>query len=322
MHRTISCLVFLLSISLGFAAEVVEITDQNWQSICPMGKEADWIYGDYVLRNDKLVAVVAKPIQTRNANMTVRNVGGSIIDLTFRHRSNDQLSCFYPGAATQPIRYLNWNAEGDTASVTVSSDFRAEQPDMEVTYELKDGNKFIKVTTVYSNRHDREVRFSVTDSIRADRGFDHDLKPELYVCHDYWWKQAYGIYPTGHELQAVSDTLDKGRPIFSYRGESGSKVTLQPGETYKFERLLIPGEHGMAVVATAKQQAGETLLDLAVVVTDANGFVPAASVTVSQDGKEIGRALTPDAGPLLLKLPTGEYSVEVAGQGRGADYRR
>ena len=133
-------LVFVAITTTSLAGEVAEITEQNWRSTAPRGKEADWIYGDYVLRNDKIVAVVAKPVQTRNANMTVRNVAGAIIDLTFRYRQADQLSCFYPGAQSIPIRYLDWSIDGDTASITVGSDFREDKPAMDVTYELKDGD--------------------------------------------------------------------------------------------------------------------------------------------------------------------------------------
>ncbi|MGB1708939.1 MAG: hypothetical protein ACPHF4_13995, partial [Rubripirellula sp.] len=34
------------------------------------GKEIDWIDGDYVLRNDQVVAVIARPGAGRHANMT------------------------------------------------------------------------------------------------------------------------------------------------------------------------------------------------------------------------------------------------------------
>ena len=72
---SVSTCVFLTLWSLPcFAAEVIEITADNWKSICPTGKEVDWNFGDFVLRNDKIVAVIAKPVQTRNANMTVRKV--------------------------------------------------------------------------------------------------------------------------------------------------------------------------------------------------------------------------------------------------------
>ena len=79
------------------AADLVQLNAENWDEFAPQGKEVDCIYGDYVLRNDVIVAVIGEPKEGRNANMTVRNVGGAVIDLTRRDHSNDQLSAFYPG---------------------------------------------------------------------------------------------------------------------------------------------------------------------------------------------------------------------------------
>ena len=80
------------------AAELARLTADNWDTYAPAGKEVDAIYGDFVLRNEHVVVVVANPIEGRAANMTVRQVGGAIIDLTERNAPNDQLSAFYPGA--------------------------------------------------------------------------------------------------------------------------------------------------------------------------------------------------------------------------------
>src|SRR5688572_17211923 len=81
------------------AADLAVLSESTWDEFAPQGKEVDAIYGDFVLRNDQIVAVIAQPLATRNANMTVRNVGGAIIDLTSRARPNDQLSAYYPGAS-------------------------------------------------------------------------------------------------------------------------------------------------------------------------------------------------------------------------------
>src|ERR1700685_4006932 len=78
------------------AADLVVLTPQTWDEFAPAGKEVDCIYGDLVLRNDRLVAVIANPVATRNANMTVKNVGGCIIDLSVAAPQNDQLGAFYP----------------------------------------------------------------------------------------------------------------------------------------------------------------------------------------------------------------------------------
>lgn len=60
------------------AAEIVTITPAvvaaSGASGPPSGKEADWILGDHLMRNDRIVAVIAAPGPTRHANMTVKNV--------------------------------------------------------------------------------------------------------------------------------------------------------------------------------------------------------------------------------------------------------
>ncbi len=101
-------------------AEVVTIAVDNHTEVAPTGKEADWIYGDHVLRNEQLVAVVGRPVATRNANMTVRGVGGCLIDLTSRGRPNDQLSCYYPAAGQAAFRSATAAAtDAETGGLTL-----------------------------------------------------------------------------------------------------------------------------------------------------------------------------------------------------------
>ena len=95
--RIAPLLSLLLTTTPLVGAELTTLSASNYQTQAPKGKEVDAIYGDYVLRNDWLVAVVAAPGEERDANLTVRNVGGSIIDLTARDQQSDQLSAFYPG---------------------------------------------------------------------------------------------------------------------------------------------------------------------------------------------------------------------------------
>src|SRR6516165_3009030 len=87
------------------AADLVALSPQTWDRYIPEGKEVDGIYGDFAMTNDQLAAVIAHPRRGRNANMTVREVGGCLIDLTRRDRPNDQLSAFYPGASLRDLRF-------------------------------------------------------------------------------------------------------------------------------------------------------------------------------------------------------------------------
>ena len=75
-------------------AELVTLTPENWDRYVPQGKEVDAIYGDYVLRNDRIVAVIGRPGVERHANLTVKSVGGALLDLTSVAQQNDQLSAW------------------------------------------------------------------------------------------------------------------------------------------------------------------------------------------------------------------------------------
>lgn len=100
------------------AVEIGLLSESNWEQLVPQGKEVDAIYGDFVLRNKHLTAVIAAPLATRNANMTVKEVGGCLIDLTARPNESDQLSAFFPGARRfayrSAVRSSGWRC-GTTA---------------------------------------------------------------------------------------------------------------------------------------------------------------------------------------------------------------
>ena len=65
---TVAFAVMLPLASSAVAVTVQEITEKNRPSI--QGKEVDWIDGDYILMNDQIVVVIARPGKTRDANMT------------------------------------------------------------------------------------------------------------------------------------------------------------------------------------------------------------------------------------------------------------
>lgn len=93
-------ILLTLSAPLCSAAEILVIEAKSKPEIS--GKEVDWIFGDFLMKNDEISLTIAAPLATRDANMTIRNIGGSILDLTLNHPSNDQLSAYTPTAG----RYL------------------------------------------------------------------------------------------------------------------------------------------------------------------------------------------------------------------------
>src|SRR4051794_34909493 len=89
--------LFFLGAGPADAVELTLLSKDNWTRLSPKGKEADAIFGDFVLRSDRATLVVAFPRQRRNASFATRDVGGSIIDFEAVEAPSDQLAAFYPG---------------------------------------------------------------------------------------------------------------------------------------------------------------------------------------------------------------------------------
>ena len=194
---------FTLSLLLGDAAimlraaEVMEILPETKQPIS--GKEADWIDGDYVLQNDHLIAVIARPGALRDANMTVRGVGACLIDLTRREELSDQLSCYYPGAG----RYLFHDASTVEHGVDESGEaywkcqssasVAGDGSVAELEYRLGDSDHGVKVSLTIKESKKEKVK--PIDGVRADRTFVFKSIDKLGVayCEDLHFRQTYGF---------------------------------------------------------------------------------------------------------------------------------
>ena len=44
------------------ATDVIQLAEKSWDEAVPQGKEVDCIYGDWVLRNKHIVAVIAEAL--------------------------------------------------------------------------------------------------------------------------------------------------------------------------------------------------------------------------------------------------------------------
>ena len=259
----------------GLGSDTTEcaiLNAENWDEYVPSGKEVDAIYGDIVLRNEHIVAIIANPIRTRNANMTVRNIGGCVIDLTSRKTPNDQLSCFYPGGDRVVYRSgsegvnvfevgVGVGGSADEKAVGISElpckagslhlqiegrTIKGNLP-ATVTYQLNAGDRFLRIKSTIRNTSEEKVEFELVDMIRADgtfanRMFDDD---RMIGYYDQWFRQAYGIL-TPFDLQATiknkSRTKTDRKQIWAYKeGESTSK-TIESGESESWERMLFPAK--------------------------------------------------------------------------------
>jgi hypothetical protein len=308
-------------------AERTILSPQTWDEYAPQGKEVDCIDGDIVLRNDHLIAVIANPIAGRNANMTVRNVHGAVIDLTERTAPNDQLSAFYPGAATYALREHASSAGIDysqterraVVSYECSAPATDGMPEVHVQYQLRDGEPFLAVTTTYTNRHPQPIDVEPLDSIRADRGFrfGRDNQQRLFWAYDDWWSQAYGVLLDDHDIGFVADSLEKNRPVLNYAQNGSTKYTLASGQSHAVRVRLIPARNLLRLLGTVGQLRGDRVHPCELRVADYSGPVRDARVTVDlPSGQNYGEGTTDASGSIQFGIPEGDFRISFSAIGR------
>jgi hypothetical protein len=326
---------FPLSVCLGLlylgsakAAELAVLTNANWDHLAPAGKEADCILGDFAFRSDRIQAVVAQPLPTRNANMTVKQVGGAVIDLTLTENPNDQLSAYYPGMrrhvftqaeikqASGKKVVLVCTAPAQTAKAEPKTD---AQPEVRLEYELEDGQPYLLVRSVFKNTFDQPLELALEDDVRAD-DFDRKVKPGLtdfFWVHDHYFEQAYGVLADKHGLKTRSD---KRNSVIQYLPEKSEMptVTLAPGQTYELVRRLIPGPHLLAVKGEALRLQGKTAVHCGWNLVDpAFKAVVGVDFTLKQGEEMYGTARSDARGWVRADLPPEKFTLTIKTPGRG-----
>ncbi len=306
-----------------WSAEWARLQEDNWEQWVPAGKEVDCIYGDLVLRNDSIIAVIAQPLASRNANMTVRNVGGTVIDLTERAAPNDQLSAFYPGAGEYPLIAGGAQAEvspsGREVLYRCSSLETADQPRLDVLYRLVDGEPWLHVESTYTNPHAEAINITLQDAIRADRSFAFTLVPEanLFIAEDEWWHQTYAVVGTGRQPVAQGESLEQGRPLLAWQQDDSAELRLEPGEAYTLVRDVIPAAHTLQLQGKLRRREGQQLHAVEVSVRDSAGPIDNwLRVKLFEADRPLGQGRTDTAGLLRFSVPSGTYRLEISGLGR------
>ena len=319
----------------GKAVELVSLTEENWIEFAPQGKEVDCIYGDYVLRNEHIVTVIADPLPTRNANMTVQNVGGMIIDLTSRDEPNDQLSAFFAGGSrvsfgkVDTVEVRSWSDReaagelgigrlrlpkprtGENVSIKFAAGTGVKST---VKYTLSDSDPFIVVETTYNNESDAKVTIPLNDLVRADRSFAFgaDEDTHLFWAHDQWFRQGYGVVAEDYQVKEVAG---RARSV-EYWKDGKKTIVLAPKEKYTLKRKVFPAADRLQLRAVANKLSGIHAEQVEVEVTDPTGPVAHARITITDGQKIYGSARTSTDGKLAFALPAGKYSITVKTLGR------
>jgi hypothetical protein len=304
------------------SAEIVQLNEQTWEQYAPGGKEVDAIYGDYVMRNDRIVAVIANPVAERHANMTVRDVGGCLIDMTRRDAQSDQLSAYYFGAGKYQFR---------SASITRDQRGRPQllctsMPDRrglvcQVAYTIADGWDWLEVEVKLINGVMETVRIAeLIDFIRADRTFlsgRHDGGALVWL-HDKWFGQAYGVLTDGSDLSVDIDNGDRRKRTYkvTYAVASGDSLVLSQGDVFTSKVRILCAPHVLGLLAAANAASGKSQFPVRFQVVEPDRGVNDADVKIMQESRLYGTGRTGKDGLIQFALEKGWYAVTIAALGR------
>jgi hypothetical protein len=295
------------------AAELALLSKQNWTKLAPKGKEADAIFGDFVMRNDRVTVVVGFPGDRRNATFATTGVGGAIIDLELRDAPSDQLTAFYPGGGGLTFEFAGAAAgkaaprgapgalaavrRGDVRGVSVSLAFvaRPDQhgPEVELVYTLTDGDPFVDVATTYKDLDDQPLDVEPIDRVRVDTNRDLaaiDRSPDgptgLFWAYDRWFGQAYGIVADTPTWTA-RETTWRAPTVLSYGVHVGEKRSVTKGLPLRLRRRLIVGRDLLAVRATANLLAEVAQRPVRLTVSDGLSAAGGAAAKKPVEGADV-----------------------------------
>ncbi len=352
-------MTFLLAlanlVSQAEAADIVKIGPEHASSL-PRGKEVDAIFGDYLVRNDKVAATIGGVSAIRDANVNTQAVQGAVLDLVRLDLSggnNDLLDAYYPHGhyldAPAPTLVEILRERGKEATIrftrAASSAMQGDKVDVQTDYTLRDGEPFLRIVTTYRNHGTKAADAAIYDKIRADKPFVIPPAGDTgFLIYDEPWNgAAYGVVRAG------------GAPIRSYANPAAKTYFLEGGNRLDFpdlltkakdtpeigkflpipspipaggevvvERFLVPGRHVADIQAVVAGLLGQQVSKVSLrVVDDRGGPVRGVTVRVGH-GKDIqseGRT-DPDGRLDLVLGKPGDYDLVATRRGRADVHAR
>jgi hypothetical protein len=301
------------------AGDAFRLDKDSWKHV-PGGKEVDAIHGDVVLKNDLVVAVVADAVPGRNANLSIKAVQGAVIDFALLESNNDQLSAFLPHGdrnSTEPqaasIEIVK--ASGPELLVRVHRPATAKEPVEATTeYVLRDGERFLRVTTRWRNAGNTPAKARLSDKMRCDQTFAQAPAGEIPLAwfYDRWFLAAYGVVREDGKILTDGKYGGMFGPNsgtwldYPEHCREGKLAVLAPGQEVVIARRLLVARHlgeleGGTVAVSVEDEEGRPL--------------PGAEIGWKMDGKDFFAAWAGADGKAAVRPPAGAKLL-VASPGR------
>lgn len=291
------------------AAEVFEAA-LGRETELPKGKEADGILGDFVLRSDKVEALISQNSPGRKANMSTFYgedgvTPGCLYDLTLRGANNDQLVIYAP-CGHGPVSYVKKVESKEAGSAAVESVTTAAKNGgvyKRHEYRVQDGVQGIYITTTVRNETDKpQIVFTKDDFTRFDST----------------GKTADGI----SWVDAINPAHKCGYAVGTLELKGAEKVqdnlNLAPKQEVIISRFFAVGTSPAQAVGEVLAVKGAKLGLVTGAISEvgkASKPITSATITVPF-GKSLVPGYTDDTGHFDFKLPTGEIEMLVNDLGR------
>ncbi|TDU81880.1 hypothetical protein EI77_01192 [Prosthecobacter fusiformis] len=308
----LALLLLTLTPSL-WAAEAFEASLGREKEL-PGGKEADGIRGDFVLRNDKVEAVISCNAPNRRANMSTFYGAdgispGSLYDLTLRGANNDQLVAYCPGGhgPVSYVRIIGKKVPGEAAVEAVTTAAMNGGIYKKNEYRIKDGKQGIFITTTWRNETDKTQKVAAkSDLTRFNSTGD--------TVEGIFWTDA--VNPAHKCGYALATLKNNGKSA----GKNSEDLEMGPGEEVVKVRFFAVGTSPAQALGEALEAKG---IPVGIVETNVSGEEPgkgdlplATGSVAIKLGKSDVLAYPDEEGRFICKLPAGSYSFRASELGR------
>lgn len=309
MPKFFTTLLLAFAPLIPHAAEVLEIGPGR-EAELPGGKEADGIRGDFVLRSDKVEAVISQNAPNRRANMSTfygpDGVSpGCLYDLTLRGANNDQLVVFGPAGhgAVSYVRAVEGAKAGEAVVESVTTAAKNGGVYKRNEYRVKDGVQGIYITTTLRNETGKAQKVNTKSDMARFNASGTTIEGI------YWADAINPAHKCGYALATLNVT---GR-----EGPAADVIEIGAGKEVIIERFF-------AVATSPAQAVGEALAAKGVKVKNVSGTVlnedrspvPTASVMVPFTAEKSLPAYPDEKGEFFIKVPADMEEFEVQDLGR------
>lgn len=315
----LSAFLMVMGLTPARAAEVLEI-GPGGEAELPQGREADGIRGDFVLRNDKIAALVSQNAPLRRANMSTFYgasgiTPGCLFDLTLRSEQNDQLTCFSPAEQRGEVSWVRIAPQNNSKDAVVETVITAAKNSgiyKRHEYRVRDGDQGIWIVTTVRNEGKEKARVSTKDEWTKfnDQGEVDDIR----------WADA--VNPADKCGYALGQVILKG--VKQARIITGTYLELEAGQEVTWSRFLAVGHSPLEAWGIVKQLRGPKTGTVQVHVLDQGGkgvgtgrvLLDDATGAEKTNTKEKLVAYPDESGNASFALPEGKHHLVIEDLGR------